>query len=216
MYDIEVLLAGPFRTGKRCAATWLKNQNSHFNIYTTSGGAVAAKEAFPMASIIVDDYNGMNYHNSRKMFERWKKFTEMNRFSDNQQVCVSRPDLIVYTPLQDIIDKFCSDGRPAFMVIDELKFGNDVLFFCTFGTLKRLIQGYTDWVNKTDLEETSFAPHEYLYYFAKQENSVNFSTPVVMCRPNVPIDLPLDDIETVYKYVMEWDNFILLYSKKDL
>ena len=215
MPRIELLLAGPFRTGAVCAAGWLNQSDAHVNIFTTTKSKEEAARYYPDATIVTDDYTEHRVR-TKKMFLRWAAFVQHNyeSFTDDQLCCISRPDFFIQDNIWERY-KMAPPGDLHFLPVWDSCLVNDAIFFCTFKVLKKLI------VDESTYETPEFpgnrgifSPHEYLYYFGQHNHMKQIIIIGRICRPNTPRDTPID-IDVICKYEQDWANFIRLFREQE-
>ena len=91
---IEILLSGEFRTGAKCAEVWKKIPNANIPLCVDSASVDLANSSYPNATVVGLDWKFCpSNNNSNKIYYRWQYYTATMKFSDDQLVLVSRPDL---------------------------------------------------------------------------------------------------------------------------
>jgi len=196
MITIELLLAGEYRTGHYCSTKWRSSQGINIQLFVDSAGSNIARYDYPNSRIIGADFNPL-LPTTRMMFERWKDYINLNNFSNDQLICVSRPDLYIDDP-DKVFNLMRIHTDKILISLSEFnKHANDLIFSLPFGLLKRLVDEYTLF----DINPLQFSPHEYLYFFSKKNITMNINYDATIYRPSVP-----DGVEITIPLLIEYNK----------
>jgi len=200
---IEIFLSGEFRTGTKCAENWKKIPNANITLCVDSASVDMARSAYPNANVVGLDWKFYpTNNNTNKIYYRWQYYAATMRFSDDQLVLVSRPDLYI-TDISPLIQQIqLSDDKVMINYDDQVQSANDIMFVVPFGIFKRIVNEYSEFSDFT----SAFKSHEYLYYIAKKFDAVLAPYHGRLYRPNIP-----DNVEINIKTLMYYDH---LYDRR--